>query len=84
MWEILSDFDETQCIWWLAYGVDERCSVPTIVEEYIHLFISSVVFCHAMPRIQYVKVFFSTGKYTSVFEVNSISPSSAVARNAWR
>ena len=27
----LCNFDEAQCMWWLAYGVDERGSVPIIV-----------------------------------------------------
>jgi len=80
----LSDFDRTQCIWWLGYGLEEEGSFLLIVEENIRLFISSFVFRQAMPRIQYVPMLFSTLKYPSEVEINSISPSSAVAGNVWR
>ena len=80
----LSDFDRTQCIWWLAYGLDEHGSFLLIVKENIRLLISSFVFRHAMPRIQYVPVLISTSKYPSEVEINGISPSSVVAGNVWR
>jgi len=40
--------------------------------------------CHSMPRIQSLLAVPSAVDYPSELEVNCISPSRAVAKNAWR
>jgi hypothetical protein len=79
---ILSEVDKVRRIWRLAYGMEERGSVPIVVED---VFLLSKPFfflgCHARPRIPYLPVVLSAGNFPSEVEVNSKSPYSAVAEN---
>jgi hypothetical protein len=61
---ILSDVDEAQCMWLLAKSLDERVSVPIIIQDNFPLSNPSFLGCHTRPRIQCVLVVHSVVKYT--------------------
>jgi hypothetical protein len=80
---ILSEFDETQCILWLAYALDERGSVPiTKQENFLFPARTFSVARHALNLLRNGGPF-CVDSHSEV-EVNGTSLSSAVAENAWR
>ena len=80
----MSEIDEFQCIWCLAYGLPESGSVFIIVQENFLLSNPSfLVFMLCLECIN-VPVVLSARSCPLEVEFNGISPSSNIAENACR
>jgi len=81
---ILSEVDEGLCICWLTYFLYESGLVPIIVQGNFLLSNLSFLGCHAIALNSGPTGGLFAGNYPSEVEVNSTSPSTSFAENAWR